>query len=187
MESAYGARLTYDDFVQFPDDGRRHELIAGDHIVTPSPNARHQDLVGRLHLEIGVYLRRHPEAGRVFLSPFDVVFTPWDVVEPDLLVIAGDQLDILTEKHVRGAPALVIEVLSAGTRKIDEQSKRKLFDRSGVREYWLVDPELDVVTVFRRQPDGSFPAITELSREKGHALTTPILPGLAMALRDLFA
>jgi Uma2 family endonuclease len=185
MDSTYEARLTYDDFVHFPDDGRRHELIAGEHIVSPSPNTRHQELVGRLHLEIGVYLRQHPEVGRVFVAPFDVVLSFWDVVEPDLLIIAGDQLEILTEQNVRGAPAIVIEVLSAGTRKIDEQSKRKLFDREGVREYWLVDPEMNVVTVLRRQPGGSFAVVSRLLREEDQILTTPILPGLAISLRDL--
>jgi Uma2 family endonuclease len=104
-------RLTYDDLVLFPADGRRHEIIDGVHYVTPSPRLRHQDLVGRLHLEIALYLRLHPEAGRVFLSPLDVVLSYYDVVEPDLLLIAGDQAGIMTEKNIQGAPALVVEVL----------------------------------------------------------------------------
>jgi len=180
-------RLTYEDFLLFPDDGRRHELIDGEHYVTPSPNTRHQDLVGRLHIEIGLYLRQHPGTGRVFLAPFDVLFTKWDVVEPDLLFIAGDQLEILTDKNVQGAPALVIEILSPGTRKTDEQAKRLLFERGGVREYWIVDPELNLVKVFSRQHDGSFPRIAELSRDHADRLTTRLLPGLAIQLSELFA
>jgi len=180
-------RLTYDDFLLFPDDGKRHEIIDGEHYVTASPNTRHQVLVGRLYFEIELYLRQNPGVGRVFVAPFDVIFTRWDVVEPDLLFIAGDQADILTEKNVQGAPALVIEILSPGTRKTDEQIKRRLFEREAVREYWLVDPELDLVTVFRRKSDGSFPRDAELAREAHDVLTTPLMPGLAINLIDLLA
>ncbi len=179
------ARLTYDDFLLFPDDGLRHEIIDGEHYVTPSPTPRHQVLLGRLHFEIERYLRAHPGNGQVFLSPLDVVFTKWDIVEPDLLFVAADQEDILTEKNVQGAPALVIEIASPGTRRRDEQIKRQLFDRGGVREYWVVDPDADVVRVFRRQADGSLAAIAELAREA--VLTTPLLPGLAIRLNELFA
>jgi Uma2 family endonuclease len=185
-DGARPARLTYDDFVLFPDDGLRHELIDGEHYVTPSPNTRHQRLVGRLHAAFVVYLRDHPQAGEAFLAPFDVVFTQFDVVEPDLLFIAADQREIVTEKHVRGAPAIVIEILSAGTRKVDEKIKYRLFERAGVREYWLVDPELDVVQIYRRAADGTLPRAAELTAEAGETLTTPLLPGLAVPLADLF-
>jgi Uma2 family endonuclease len=114
-------RLTYDDFLLFPDDGKRHEIIDGEHYVTPSPNTRHQVLVGRLHFEIELCLRRHPGTGAVFVAPFDVLFSRWDIVEPDLLFIAADQMGILTEKNVQGPPALVIEILSPGTRKTDDR------------------------------------------------------------------
>ena len=105
-------RFTYDDFVLFPDDGKRHEIIDGEHYVTPSPNVRHQVLVGRLGFEIELYLRANLGTGQVFLSPLDVVLSHWDVVEPDLLFVAGDQPDILTEKNIQGPPALVVEVLT---------------------------------------------------------------------------
>jgi Uma2 family endonuclease len=179
-------RLTYDDFVLFPDDGNRHEIIDGVHYVTPSPRLRHQDLVGRLHIEIALYLRTHPNAGRVFLSPLDVVLSYYDVVEPDLLFIAGDQTGIMTEKNIQGAPALVVEVLSKSTRKRDAQTKRRLFERTGVREYWLVDPELDTVQVFRPSADKRLSRVEELSAEYGGTLTTPLLPGCAIDIRELF-
>src|SRR5918996_916629 len=89
-------RLTYADFLLFPDDGKRHELIDGVHYVTPSPNLGHQELVGRLYLAIGNFLTTRRQLGRVFLSPLDVVMSDYDVVEPDLLFVAGDQQHILT-------------------------------------------------------------------------------------------
>ena len=82
-------------------------------------------------------------------------------------------------------PALVIEVLSKSTRKRDAQIKRRLFERTGVREYWLVDPELDAVQVFRPL-DGRLQRVAELTVEDDHTLTTPLLPGWAIGLRDLF-
>ena len=180
-------RLTYDDFLLFPDDGKRHEIIDGVHFVTPSPTVRHQVLVGRLYYAIESYLREHFATGRVFFARLDVVFTRWDVVEPDLLFVAADQSGIITEKNVQGAPVLVVEVLSPSTRKTDEQIKRRLFECEGVREYWLVDPEFDVVNVFRRKSDGSFPRDGELSRETHDVLTTPLMPGLSIPLAELFA
>jgi Uma2 family endonuclease len=184
--AAPDTRFTYDDFLLFPDDGRRHEIIDGDHYVTPSPNLRHQELVGRIHLLVGNFLAEHPGIGRLFLAPLDVVFSKHDVVEPDLLFVAGDQFDILTDKNVQGAPALVVEILSGGTRKRDEQIKRRLFARGGVREYWLVDPELDLIKVYRRTPEGALARVSELSAEDAAVLTSPLLPGLSLSLDKLF-
>ena len=179
-------RFTYDDFVLFPDDGKRHEIIDGEHYVTPSPNLRHQRLVKRLMFEIELYLEAKPSSGEVFLSPLDVVLSHWDVVEPDLLFVAGDQTEILTEKNIQGPPALVVEVMSKSTRKRDAQTKRRLFERTGVREYWLVDPELDTVQVFRPSPEGKLVRAVELTAEDGHVLTTLLLPGCQIDLRELF-
>lgn len=186
MQPARGARLTYDDFLLFPDDRLRHELIDGEHYVTPSPNMRHQRLAGRIYSAFAWYLRDHANLGEAFFAPFDVVFSHYDVVEPDLLFIAADQSAILTDQNVQGAPALVVEILSRGTRKTDEQIKRRLFERGGVREYWVVDPEHDLIKVFRRDADGAFPRVAELSAAAGETLRTPLLPDFALSLPDLF-
>lgn len=180
-----GVRLTYDDFVHFPDDGMRHELIDGEHYVTPSPNLKHQRILGNLYQQIRNHLDAHP-IGEAFLSPFDVVFTDFDVVEPDLLYMSRDRAaTILTEKHVRGAPELVVEIGSPGTRTRDETIKRRLYERAGVSEYWFVDPDVDVVRVYRPE-DGRFGKATELTRESGDVLTTSLLPGLEMPLARIF-
>jgi Uma2 family endonuclease len=178
-------KLTYDDFVLFPDDGKRHELIDGEHYVTPAPNIRHQRLLGRLHLLIGGWLQTHP-IGEAFLSPLDVVFSDFDVVEPDLLYISRHRAaDIITPKHVRGAPELVVEIGSPSTRKRDETIKRRLYERTGVTEYWVIDPELDVVRVYRRGETG-FERPIELSAEAGDRLETALLPGLEISIARLF-
>ena len=88
--SSAAVKLTYDDFVLFPDDGKRHELIDGEHYVTPSPSTRHQRIVGNLHLLIGAWLEERP-VGQIFLPPYDVVFSEFDVVEPDLLYLSNER------------------------------------------------------------------------------------------------
>jgi len=184
--SPIDTRLTYADLECFPDDGKRREIIEGELYVTPSPNVRHQVLVGRLYVAVANYLAARPGAGRVYLSPLDVVLSPHDVVEPDLLFVGRDQFEVLTPKNVQGPPALVVEVLSRGTRKTDEQVKRRLFARVGVREYWLVDPELDLIKVSRRGQDG-FRRVAELTAEDNDSLTSPLLPGFSLALSELLA
>ena len=178
-------KLTYDDFVRFPDDGKRHELIDGEHYVTPSPNTKHQRIGGSLYLLIGMWLESHP-IGQVFFAPFDVLLSRFDVVEPDLLYFSnGTAARVLTEDNVKGAPDLVVEVTSKSTRKRDETIKRQLYERTGVAEYWLVDSKSDVIRIYRRTGD-AFGAPVELSREQGHVLTTPSLPGLKMPLARIF-
>ena len=180
-----GVKLTYDDFVLFPDDGKRHELIDGEHYVTPSPNTRHQRISGNLYLLIGNWLEDHP-IGRLFYAPYDVVFSDLDVVEPDLLYLSNERAaQVLTPLHARGVPELVVEIASKGTRKRDETIKRRLYERVGVSEYWVVDPETDVVHVYRREREG-FARPVEQSREEGDVLTTPLLPGLEMPLARIF-
>src|SRR5262249_1086084 len=125
------------------------------------------------------------KAGEVFSAPFDVVFSNYDVVEPDLLVVLADQSEVITEKHVRGAPAIVVEMLSPGTKRVDEGIKLRLYDRTGVREYWLVDPKGDAVTILGRTPDGLKPAAT-FSRASGDVLVSALIPGFSAALDRIF-
>jgi Uma2 family endonuclease len=185
MRPTPGVKLTYDDFLLFPDDGQRHELIDGEHYVTPSPNRVHQRIVGNLHFELRTYLNAHV-VGEVFLAPFDVVFSHFDVVEPDLLYISNERRrEILTAQNVRGTPDLVVEVGSPGTRRRDETIKRRLYERSAVPEYWIVDPDLDVVRVYRRENE-AFSRPLELSREAGDVLHSPLFPELELTLQRIF-
>jgi len=178
-------KLTYDDFVLFPDDGQRHELIDGEHYVTPSPNTKHQRIAGVLHGLIWGYLEAQP-IGQVFSAPFDVVFSMFDVVEPDLLYLSRENAArALTPDNVKGVPDLVIEIASKGTRKRDETMKRRLYERSGVSEYWLLDPRTDLVRIYRNE-GGQFATPVELSRAAGGVLTTPLLPGLELPLARVF-
>ena len=180
-----GVKLTYDDYVQFPEDGKRHELIDGEHVVTPTPNRKHQAVSGNLHGLIWSYLQLH-SIGRVFSAPFDVILSNFDVVEPDLLFISQQRLaEIETSPWVRGAPNLVVEIGSPATRKRDATVKRQLYERCGVEEYWVVDPELDAIDVYRRVED-RYERTSQLTLEPNDVLTSPLLAGLELPLVKIF-
>lgn len=182
--SHFDARLTYDDLARIPEDGLRHEIIDGVHHVTPAPALRHQQVSMRLGAALAQYLEVHP-IGEVLAAPVDTVLTRWDVVEPDLVFIGNDQRSIMTESSIQGAPALVVEILSPATKKRDLGVKKDLFDREGVREYWIVDSTGNTVTIHRRAADGTFPRVQSLP-EDGSAVTTPLLPGFSLRLDRLF-
>jgi Uma2 family endonuclease len=103
-----------------------------------------------------------------------------------VIFVAPNQIDILTDKNIQGTPAMVIEVLSPSTRKRDQRIKLQLYERSGVREYWMVDPDARAVTIHRRADDGSFPLSACLSADANETLRTPLLPEWSLDLSKLF-
>ena len=121
-----------------------------------------------------------------FTARLDVVFSTFDVVEPDMLYLSHERAnDVLTPANLQGAPQLVIEIGSPATRQRDETIKRRMYERAGVSEYWVVDPDIDAVRVYRRTGE-RFDRAIELSREAGDVLATPLLPGLDLPLVRIF-
>ncbi len=174
-------RLTYDDYCLLPNNGRRYEIIDGELFVTPSPRRAHQNVVTQLSYYLVEFVKRE-ERGRVYVAPFDVVFSLHDVVEPDILYVSKERASVLTEKNVQGAPDLVVEVLSITTAEIDRTTKLKLYARYGVQEYWLIDPEESTAEVYRRKGRG-FARVANL--QPTDSLTTPLLPGFSVPLHKL--
>ncbi len=177
-------KLTYEDLQSLPVDGRRHELIDGEHLVTPAPSTRHQRVLRRL-FEAVQAAAVSGGLGEVFFAPVDVVLSAVDVAEPDLLFVSMARAGIVSERGIEAAPDLVVEVVSPSTRRVDEVVKRKLYDRFGVLEYWVVDPELATVKAYRRTDEGFGPPL-ELSVERSDVLATPLLLGLQLPLVALF-
>jgi Uma2 family endonuclease len=178
-------KLTYEDYLLFPEDGRRHELIDGEHFVTPAPSQKHQTASINLGYFFVDFLRRN-RLGRIFAAPFDVVLTNQDVVQPDLVFFSKERAEVLKNlKNAQGAPDLAIEILSRGTRERDETRKLRLYERFGVREYWLVDPGPETVRLYRRE-GGHLVLAQELAAARGDFLETPLLPGLRIPLAEVF-
>jgi Uma2 family endonuclease len=185
-------KLTYEDYLLFPDDGLRHEIIEGEHYVSPSPSTRHQRILLNLSYLMRQYLEVRP-VGEILFAPFDVLLSEFNVLVPDLIYLSRERSHLLTSQNLQGAPDLAVEILSPSTRSRDLILKRDVFGRTGVLEYWLVDPENDSVTVYHRAGEVAATAsmahgFTEaITHNRGELLTTPLLPGLSLLLDKVLA
>lgn len=137
-------RLTWQDYRQLPPSRLRHEVLAGELVVSPAPNLRHQQVLRNLTREL---VRLLGDTGRaeVLFAPVDVRLSEQDVFQPDLLVVMRENLHRLRPDFVDGPPDLVVEVLSPGTAHRDRGGKLARYAAHGVRECWLVDPEANLV------------------------------------------
>jgi len=177
---------TYADYKEWElDEGERFELIEGEAYAMSAPNTRHQAILGELFYQIYNFLRGKP--CKAFSSPFDVrLFYKADesddtVVQPDISVIC-DRKKLGTE-GCRGAPDLVIEILSPSNTAIEMGQKLKLYREAGVREYWIVDPENNEITVYCFQNKK-----TDIKTYKStDTVAVTIFPGLNIPLEQVFA
>ena len=189
MSTAQPARRawTYSDLVALPEDQLRHELIDGEHIVSPSPNTAHQTISINLLRVLLPYLDQRG-SGRVFHAPFDVKLSLFTVLVPDLVYFTAERFArVVNEKHATAVPDLVVEILSPGTRRRDEGRKRAVYDREGVREYWIVNPEARSITVLRRpRAEAGLTDVTTLALTSDDVLESPLFPGLQVPLREVF-
>lgn len=131
---------TYADYFRLPDNGFRYEIIKGDLSMSPAPSPAHQHSVSSLLVQLYLFVQ-NPNLGQVFVSPIDVNLADMrTVVQPDLLYIAADRLNIIEEQKIEGAPDLVVEILSPGTAVNDRIHKFKAYAQAEIKEYWLIDP-----------------------------------------------
>jgi len=146
------ASYTYADYAELPE-GAPYELIDAALVMSPSPSVRHQRVVLRLG-RILLDAAEANDAGDAFVAPMDVSFTDVDTVQPDLIFVSAERRDIIGEQRIEGAPDLVIEVLSLSTAYLDLAQKKRLYEREGVKEYWVVDPEQRAVDVYTNTENG---------------------------------
>lgn len=177
-------KLTYDDYLLFPEDGLRHEILDGEHYVSASPFVRHQRISGRIFRPLSAWIEEH-DLGEVLYASVDVVLSPHDIVVPDLFYVSRERAGIVTEKNVQGAPDLIIEIISPSTRLRDEGIKLHRYGDCGVREYWMVYPDSKTLRVCRHR-GRQFRVVKELSAQAQDVLTTPLLPGLEIPLAQIF-
>ncbi|MHB8423436.1 MAG: Uma2 family endonuclease [Leptospirales bacterium] len=151
MKTASLKEWTYEEFMSLPEGGPfPYEIIGGELCMTPSPSTRHQEISGNLFVIAWNFLRKK-NIWKVFSAPYDVVFSkdPLQAVEPDLVFDSKEHFSIIGEKNIQGVPDLTIEILSPTTATADRRVKHSLYERFGVPEYWIVDPESQTVQVFR--------------------------------------
>jgi Uma2 family endonuclease len=175
-------QLTYADYRELPEDGRRYEIIHGSLEVSPSATLIHQTIVSRLMAMLLPFIEGR-KLGRLLTAPMDVILSQDTVVQPDLLFIAAPRLKDMGGDFVHGAPDLVIEVLSPGTQARDRGVKRHLYARFGVREYWQVDPDGRSVTILGLKGK----AYREVAAGTGDApLSSSVLEGFTLVPSKIF-
>lgn len=170
-------RFSYQDLRLFGDDKRR-ELLDGEIHVTPAPNIRHQRIVTKLISILDAFLREHP-LGEALVAPVDVILSEEDddVVEPDILYISKERASLVSERGIQGAPDWVVEVVSPSTRKRDFILKQKLYQRYGVRLYWVIDPEAEMLHVW----EGKAHRVYDIEA----TVEVALLPGFSLVVQDI--
>jgi Uma2 family endonuclease len=177
---------TYEDYLRLPDDGRHYEVLRGVLYVTPSPIYDHQFAVIRLGYFLTDFILKN-DLGILLPAPFDVRLPRRlaDPVEPDLLFFRKGNEPKAGDKSFAGAPDLVIEVLSPGTRHRDEQVKMSIYQEAGIPEYWLVDPKARTIVIHRLSEDGR--RYLEWARGgEGDVVGSTVLKGLRLKVSEIF-
>lgn len=175
--------LTYADLKQARETSNdRLELIEGEIWVSPSPSPGHQRVTRRLNriLEAVVI---DGKLGEFFSAPLDVVLDEGTIVQPDIMIVLRERTSIITEDEISGAPDFVAEVLSPSNRAYDRLVKRSLYALHGVREYWLVDPERQQITIYNNLSDGQYRNEHVVSE----TAVSATIPGLSVSVAALFA
>ena len=181
MKSAV-SKMNYDQPRLLPDDRQRHELVDGELLMTPSPNARHQRILRKLAFRLSAHVEEHG-LGEVFIAPFDVIFEDHSVVEPDILFVTAKRASIVGEEAIHGAPDLVVEILSPSTFYNDLRIKMNVYGRFGVQEYWIVDPEKETIEQYRLAGTK-----LELARQFASEATleSTLFPGFRLPVKTIF-
>jgi Uma2 family endonuclease len=184
MATNVNRKLSYEEFQELPRDGsKRFELIEGEVFMTPSPNTGHQRAVGRLFRVLSDYVDENG-LGEVFIAPYDIVFSKWTALEPDLLFVGKEQRSIITDANVQGVPDLVIEMLSPSNKEYDRDTKLRAYEKAGVPEIWYFDPEDRTAEILNLGSDGRYVVTAKLSGNAG--IISDVLAGLRLTLSEVF-
>jgi len=173
------AKLGYREYCCFPDDGRRHEIIDGDHYVNPAPSTYHQTVSRRLQHQLYMQIELTGQ-GVVYNAPVDVQLTDHDIVQPDLVVVLTSRMQMITPTKIKGVPDLLVEILSPSTASNDATLKKQLYERVGVAEYWIVDPDNHTLEQLVLT-DGRY-----ARRPEAESIPLSILEGVAVRLADVW-
>lgn len=174
-------RLTYEDYVKIPDDGKKYEIIDGRLILKDSASADHQGVGLGFLLAFGNYFRS-TQRGRVI---YDLDTTPakFQVLRPDILVFRKERMRVITKKRALELPDIVIEILSSNYR-YDLGRKRHLYAEYGAKEYWVAYQAIQRVDVYKLAELGKF--ASPVLYESGDTLTTDLFPDFALPILTLY-
>lgn len=174
-------RYTYEDYCRLPE-GSPYQLIGGEMVMTPSPTPYHQLVSAKLQLQMAGFVFEK-RLGIVLVAPVDVYLAETETYQPDLIFIPEERLAIVEETRINGAPDLVVEILSPSTGYYDLRSKYKVYEKSGVREYWIVDPHNKSVQVFCLR-EGKY-ALDQEAEQEG-TVDSRVIDGLQVQVESIF-
>jgi Uma2 family endonuclease len=183
MEQPRVTPVTYHELRRFPDDLKRRELMNGELFVSPAPSPTHQDIVANVLVLVRGFAHQHG-LGEAWTAPLDVIFSSIDVVQPDVVFLSNERRHLLTRRGIEGAPDLCVEVISRGTASRDRITKRALYARFGVLEYWILDPRSRTIELLGLTLPSS-------PRSRAHRAYAPleasaVLPGSSMTPDQVF-
>ncbi len=180
---------TYDDYARLPENGAAelnthisYQLIEGELIVSPAPSFWHQDIVMRLSAALYNHVMAN-DLGYVATAPVDVVLSPTDTPQPDIVFIAQERRSIITDANIQGAPDLVVEIVSPTSDRRDRQTKFALYARFGVAHYWIVDPRLRLLDEYSCSGN-TYETVREWRSDE--VFTPRLFPELTMPLNEVF-
>lgn len=179
MAEAIRTRMTAAEFDQLPETNTPTELIEGELIVSPSPMPKHQRVS---RCTVGVLEDLIPN-GEIFYAPMDVYFDDENIPQPDIIWVAEGSRCKITDKRLEGAPDLIVEIFSPGTVSRDKIGKFELYERYGLREYWMIDPNEAYIEVYRHE-DGRF--IRQGTYAPGSTFESAVLGGKSVTVAALF-
>ena len=180
--AAHGVRFKAEDIWDAPDDGKIYEVIDGELCVSPAPSWWHQLAVSNLHGILWPFIRLH-DLGKIVTAPLGVVLDPEDGVEPDLVYVSRERMNIISDRGIEGAPDLVVEVLSPSTRSRDLGIKLRRYAAAGVPQYWTLDPEARVLLPYGLGAQG-YELIDTFG--PGAIFSPRLFPGLEIPIDDLW-
>lgn len=150
--------------------------------MSPAPSTIHQIVKGNLYFELRKFIA-NKKIGAIIDAPTDVILSETNIVQPDIFVIFKENAGIITDLNIKGAPDLVVEVASPSTGYYDLLAKKELYQKFGIREYWLVDPQKQRVEIYWNL-DQEFQL--HLRRENKGTLESKILAGFEIELETIF-
>jgi len=184
-ESKPTKKLTYQDYLEIPEEpGYRFEILDGMLIKEPSPSVIHQRASRKLQRILEDYFEKVDPEGEVFDAPLDVTPLEFNVVQPDLFYVSGEQQLIVKEARIDGSPVLVVEIMSPSSARKDRLQKMRIYQKAEVKHYWLVDPQQKTLECFALH-DGLYALVASGMEEE--TVEHPDFPGLSIPLKSLWS
>lgn len=172
---------TYKDYAKLPE-GSPYQLIGGELVMTPSPVPYHQIISMRMEYELLKFVEER-KLGIILDAPIDVYLSEEETYKPDIIFISNDRLNIIGEKKIESAPDLIVEILSPATAYYDLRHKKRIYESSGVKEFWVMDPMEKSIEVYENV-GGRFKLFNEgIKKGKIHS---NLLKGLEVEVEMMF-